>query len=157
MHIFPKIFIILGLLWNLSESLRVSGTFNTRDFFQFIAKFGFQKTEIRTKENGYIYGNVSSSGGNSSVRVSLAVLDRGYFLEYYGNRSVFDKGKACEMMFKKIQRIAYDSFCFDDGVQDFLRSVPCANDKLCDEEDSPDNVIKQSQLTYRIQDYAQSR
>ena len=37
-----------------------------------------------------------------SQTVTLAVLDRGYFLSFYGNRTVFDKGKACQQMFKKI-------------------------------------------------------
>ncbi len=54
-------------------------------------------------------------------RVTLAVVDRGYFLEYYGNRTLFDKHRACKKMFSKISTIAYDSACYEDGVQDFVR------------------------------------
>ena len=89
--------------------------------------------------------------------MTLAVLDRGYFLEFYGNRSVFDKGKACEKMFNKISTVAYDSKCFSGGEQDFLRSVPCQQMKLCPDEDNQYNVVSKSQLTYRIQDLVQSR
>ena len=90
-------------------------------------------------------------------QITLAVLDRGYFLEYYGNRSVFDKGKACQKMFNKISSAAYDSACFSDGEEDFLRSVPCKNGRLCPDEDNQENVVPTSQLTYRIQDLVQSR
>ena len=85
------------------------------------------------------------------------MLDRGYFLEFYGNRSVFDKRKACEKMFNKISTVAYDSSCSVDGEEDFLRVVPCQNGELCPDEDNPYNVIPNSQLTYRIQDLVQSR
>ena len=89
--------------------------------------------------------------------VTLAVLDRGYFLEFYGNKSVFDKGKACEKMFNKISTVAYDSTCLNDGEQDFIRRVPCEKDGLCPDEDNPNNVLPKAQLTYRIQDLVQSR
>ena len=155
MHL--SIWLLICILINShSESLRVTGVFDTGNFFEFIAKFGFQKTEIRTKEQGFIYGNVTSTS-SSSIKSTLAVLDRGYFLEYYGNRTVFDKAKACELMFDKISKISYDPDCYDDGQEDFLRGVPCTKDQLCNEEDNPNNVIKNYQFTYRIQDYAQSR
>ena len=51
----------------------------------------------------------------------MAVLDRANFIEYYGNRSITDKHKACEKMFNKINLMAYDAACHDDGVEDFLR------------------------------------
>ena len=87
----------------------------------------------------------------------LAVLDRGYFLEYYGNRTVFDKHSACTKMFDKVSKIAYDPICYDDGEEDFLRSVPCDEGKMCAEEDNPKHVVKGAQFTYRIQDFGQSR
>ena len=43
-------------------SLRVSGTFDPgRDFFKFVAKFGFQKTDQLNvgQTQGFIYGNVT--------------------------------------------------------------------------------------------------
>ena len=44
--------------------LRLTGKFEPADtFFFFLAKFGFQKTEILSKDatQGYIYGNISWS------------------------------------------------------------------------------------------------
>ena len=63
-------------------------------------------------------------------QVTLAVLDRGYFLGFYGNRTVFDKDRACQQMFKKISEVAYDPNCYEDGEQDFLRRVPCQRQKV---------------------------
>ena len=78
-----------------TSALRLSGTINPEKvFFSFLAKFGFQKTEILNKDatQGYIYGNITYFGAqNDSAnvdQVTLAVLDRANFLEYYGNRSV---------------------------------------------------------------------
>ena len=55
------------------------------------------------------------------TQVTLAVLDRANFLEYYGNRSVSNREIACQKMFKKINEVAYHATCHDDGEQDFLR------------------------------------
>ena len=63
-------------------------------------------------------------------KITLAVLDRANFIEYYGNRSITDKQKVCEKMFNKINIVAYDSTCHLDGIQDFLRSVPCPPNQL---------------------------
>ena len=67
---------------------------------------------------------------DESQQVTMAVLDRGYFLGFYGNRTVFDKSKACQQMFKKISEDAYDPDCYDDGEQDFLRRIPCPANKV---------------------------
>lgn len=48
--------------WPSSTSLRLTGSVNLNEtFFMFLAKFGFQKTEVLSKEDtqGYIYGNIS--------------------------------------------------------------------------------------------------
>lgn len=60
-------------------------------------------------------------------------------------------------MLDKINTVAYDSFCNDDGEEDFLRSVPCDQGKLCPDEDNPENVVRDSQFTFRIQDLYQAR
>ena len=63
--------ILHGSLVNGANALRVQGEFDlSHDFFTFLAKFGFQKTEIRDPNNtqGLIYGNItvsSESGYNS--------------------------------------------------------------------------------------------
>ena len=99
----------------------ISGTFETNEFFRFLNKFGFQKTDQhRQKETyGYIFGNITSKT-NLSVPVTLAVLDRDHFLEYYSNRGVRDKSRACAMMFRTLNQSSYDSKCNEEG-QDFLR------------------------------------
>ena len=49
------------------------------------------------------------------LKVTLAVLDRANFLEYYGNRSVSNRKLACQKMFKKINQVAYHATCHDEG------------------------------------------
>ncbi|CAB4060032.1 unnamed protein product [Lepeophtheirus salmonis] len=151
--------VLLSFPSSLVVALRIHGNFNTSNFFHFVTKFGFQKTDVRTSERGFIFGKhiLSASSWKQKVLVTLAVLDRGYFLEYYGNKSLANKSRACETMFKKINSVSYDSSCNQDGVEDFLRSIPCTKDGLCLEEDRPENVVDGYQFTYRIQDYLQSR
>ena len=71
----PSFWLLLLLLLSLIEidCLHLSGTVDTSDsFFFFLAKFGFQKTEILDKgaSQGYIFGNitVTSSAVNLSSR-----------------------------------------------------------------------------------------
>ena len=140
-------------------SLHVKGTWRTGlNFFKFLAKFGFQKTNLKDKERtqGYIYGNITSRSNVTHI-ATLAVLDRGYFLEYYGNSTVSQQTQACLSMFHKINTVAYDSHCFDDGAEDFLRNVPCAKNQICPDEDKPENVVNNFQFTYVIQDLSQPR
>ena len=62
------------LLWTFSllystNGLHIQGTFNPKvEFFHFLAKFGFQKTELRRRDDsqGFIYGNVTLVGQNDS-------------------------------------------------------------------------------------------
>lgn len=135
----------------------IKGTWKTSDFFKFIVKFGVQKTDLRFKKDtlGYIFGNITSK---SSLKhnATLAILDRAYFLEYYGNRTLKDKDLACKKMFSKVKEIAYDPVCFNEG-EDFLRKVPCLKDKLCYEEDYPWEVVKGSQFTFHVEDLKEPR
>lgn len=82
--------IVLNLLSLLSSTLALSieGQFETKDFFLFLNKFGFQQTSknIDAKASfGYIFGNITSSDDFPGF-MTLAVLDRHHFLEFYGNR-----------------------------------------------------------------------
>lgn len=86
---FWRSLIVINLLSLLSSSVAITieGQFDTREFFLFLNKFGFLKTEktSETKSSyGYIYGNVTS--GADRPFLTLAVLDRHHFLEFYGNR-----------------------------------------------------------------------
>ena len=132
-QILIQIFIIVQVI----SGVHIKGTFNSDDFFLFLDKFGFQKTDIRNTigTQGFIFGNVTSKSEDDNEVITLAVLDRGYFLEYYGNRSLIDKDSACRRMFDKVSTAAYDVDCYDDGEQDFLRSVPCPKGSICKEDD----------------------
>lgn len=73
-----SLFLCLVVLESHVVALHVLGKFNTGSFFKFLAKFGFQKTNLKDKSQtqGYIYGNITAHQ-NISQLVSLTVLDRG--------------------------------------------------------------------------------
>ena len=116
-----QILMILQQDGNFVDCTHITGTFNTSEFFRFLMKFGFQQTDRHRQRDsyGYIFGNVTSRK-NFSQPVTLAVLDRGHFLEYYGNRTVRDRNEACARMFNTLNQSSYDAKCNIDG-QDFLR------------------------------------
>lgn len=139
------------------NGVHVKGDWNTQDFFLFLSKFGVQKTDSQhpDESSGFIYGNVSSSE-TFSVPITLALLDREYFLEYYGNRTVADKEQACKLMFHKVNQTAFDKVCNKRGA-DYLRRVPCPAGQLCIDEDPSFYVVKDSQLTFKISRQQQPR
>ncbi|KAM8713517.1 hypothetical protein ACLKA7_013782 [Drosophila subpalustris] len=138
----------------------ISGEFHTADFFQFLIKFGFQKADPPTPRSvesyGYIYGNVTSQD-KYSAPVTLAVLDKSTFIDFYSNRSYRNRETACAHMFARLQRIVYDPDCNPQGKRDFLRRVPCSRGELCVDEDAPSNVIDNHQFTYVINLEAEPR
>ncbi|KAG5678792.1 hypothetical protein PVAND_008427 [Polypedilum vanderplanki] len=150
----------------ISKSLILDGSYVTSEFYKFVVKFGFIKTEkhqLTSKvtsdlsDFGYIYGNISGDDFPKDVTVTLAVLDRHHFLEFYGNRSVANRNLACRKMFARLNVTAYDSKCNRDGRGDYLRRVPCKNNGLCIDEDTPSNVVNESQFTYTISNQNQPR
>lgn len=147
------------------DCLHIKGTWRTNEFFVFLAKFGFQKTNRidRLNTQGYIFGNITSKS-NVSHPVTFVVVDRTYFLNYYSHRGEGgglvgneSKQNVCQTMFQKIDTIAYDAKCYDDGVEDFLRKVPCPVGDICPDEDVPNRVVPHFQFTYGIQDLIQPR
>ncbi|KAL1516951.1 hypothetical protein ABEB36_000778 [Hypothenemus hampei] len=137
------------------QCTHLKGTFNTKDFFKFLIKFGFQKTDQHSPEtsHGYIFGNITSKS-HFSMPVTLAVLDRSYFLDYYKNQVIFNKDEACKRMFSKFKKRAYDATCSNDG-KDYLRRIPCPKGELCVDEVNKWNVVKNHQFTYVMQDFKQ--
>lgn len=111
----------LSLRPDCAPATHIAGTFDTREFFRFLIKFGFQKTDRHRQRDsyGYIFGNVTART-EFDAPITLAILDRGHFLEYYGNRTVADKSAACAYMFNALRKSSYDPDCNEDG-QDFLR------------------------------------
>ncbi|GAB1860853.1 Transmembrane protein 145 [Camponotus japonicus] len=86
----------LSLQPNYAHSTHITDTFNTREFFRFLIKFGFQKTDCHRQKDsyGYIFGNVTATT-DIDVPITLTILDRDHFLEYYGNRTLMNKSIAC--------------------------------------------------------------
>ncbi|KAH8290905.1 hypothetical protein KR054_007041, partial [Drosophila jambulina] len=149
--------LLLLLLPGGSEATHISGQFQTADFFQFLVKFGFNKADPqRRNAYGYIYGNVTSPD-KYAAPLTLVVLDRSTFVEFYGNRNNRSREVACSGMFSRLQRIAYDSRCNPRAKRDFLRHVPCPRGELCSDEDAPGNVVPGSQFTYVINLEAEPR
>ncbi|KAH9376193.1 hypothetical protein HPB48_002563 [Haemaphysalis longicornis] len=158
MQLGPVFILLAATAWS-AQCLHLRGSFRTGEFFTFLAKFGFKKTDRHDHENtlGYIYGNVSSAASGVTHKGTLVVVDRDHFLAYYGNRTETDRASACELMFAGINRVAFDSSCNPNGTQDFLRNIPCAPGKLCEDEDKPSRVVSGSQFTYTVRDLHQAR
>ncbi|ETN61988.1 hypothetical protein AND_006332 [Anopheles darlingi] len=135
----------------------LTGSFEVDEFFRFLHKFGFQKTEKHSQKDtewdtfGYIYGNITSRI-NLTVPVTLAVLDKRSFLEYYANRNAYNREVACQRMFDKLDKIVYSRACNPHAEADYLRRIPCEPGKLCPDEDTRENVVPGSQFTFVISD-----
>lgn len=83
-------------------------------------------------------------------RATLVVVEREHFLTLWGNRTLFQD--ACTAMFSRLQKDAFDRRCNPNGTQDFLRTLPCPEGRLCEDEDTPSRVLKRSQFTYTVRD-----
>lgn len=150
-----KLLIILFLLNNFAYCVHLKGTFKSNEFFKFLVKFGFQKTNRHQREStyGYMFGNITSSD-KFNVPITFAVLDKSHFLRYYQNRDKYDKSEACRRMFSKLNETAFHPKCSPHG-NDYLRRIPCPKHKLCIDEDAPFNVVKGHQFTYVLQNLRQ--
>ena len=150
-------YIILCLCSSVCQSLHLQGRWKTTNFFLFLTKFGFQKTdpEKMIHTQGVIYGNITTNA-NFTTNLQLVVVDSEYFIQFYGNRTLPTK-EACPKMFNKIDTLAFDAVCFPRGVVDFLRKVPCKKGELCFDEDNPSNVIPGYQFTYKVRDTERPR
>ncbi|KAH8233401.1 hypothetical protein KR026_007718, partial [Drosophila bipectinata] len=160
----PKRLLLLGLFLLAytiplpsCQATHISGRFQTADFFQFLVKFGFNKADPqRRNPYGYIYGNITSTD-HYAAPLTLAVLDRSTFVDFYSNRSQRSREAACAGMFSRLQHIAYDARCNPHAKRDFLRHIPCPKGELCSDEDAPSNVIPGFQFTYVINLEAEPR
>jgi hypothetical protein len=157
-----------------TNGLHLKGTFKTNEFFKFITRFGIQSTDVHNvlETRGYIYGNITlvdstdSNFNRSDIHnykfphnsfVMLTVMDYNYFIDYYNNRRLSPKSVACPIMFSNIKKIAFFYECNENNTEDFIRRVPCERNKLCIDEDNENNVIKNYQFTFKIQDNNQAR
>lgn len=147
------------LLIKNCNCMHIIGDYNTDEFFKFLVKFGFQKNERHSQKDsyGYIYGNITSNNSFYEIPITLAVLDKYSFLEFYGNRSNYDRDIACQKMFSRLQNFAYDQDCNKHAKTDYLRRIPCNKNELCIDEDTPSNVIKNNQFTFVLNNLMQPR
>ncbi|CAK1600851.1 unnamed protein product [Parnassius mnemosyne] len=157
MCIFKVVFLLFCTLFICASSAHIKGQFSTKEFFKFLVKFGFQKTDIHFQKEtyGYIFGNITSNE-HFKYPITFAVLDRRHFIHYYKNRDIIDKEAACQIMFQNLNISAYHPKCNVCG-QDLFRRIPCTKGKLCIDEDTPWNVIRNNQFTYVIQNTGQPR
>lgn len=143
-----------------SERHRASWT--SKDFFLFVSKFGVQKTDLKNEDatQGFFYGNITTNS-NFSNALTLVVVDSEYFSHFYGNGSIANakvkpnkqqRTNICKAMFKSIDEVAYDKDCNLNGRKDYIRRVPCPKGGLCEDEDTPSNVIPNYQFTFKIMD-----
>ncbi|XP_060803710.1 transmembrane protein 145 [Amyelois transitella] len=148
--------IILSLVYTVSTT-HIQGEFSTGEFFKFLVKFGFQKTDIHYQKQtyGYIFGNITSNE-QFKYPITFAVLDRYHFLHYYKNRNIPNKESACQVMFQHLNSSAFHPICNGKG-QDLFRRIPCPKGELCIDEDMPWNVVKNNQFTYLIMNTGQPR
>ncbi|XP_014662956.1 PREDICTED: uncharacterized protein LOC106805754 [Priapulus caudatus] len=157
-----KLLVVFGLLYLTvcSSCLHLTGTWKTSEFFLFLAKFGFQKTNIhlKTDRQGYIYGNITSKDNRTDL-ATLVVVDKEYFLGYYHNKSIEVKSDACQSMFTVIDTIAYDTVCAENGQEYMLRRVPCPIGGLCPEHETfaETPLVSGFQFTYQIYDLNEPR
>lgn len=165
---FSHIFKIISMIFLLKTTIicdtaRIQGQFQTDDFFKFIMKFGFQRIESHSAASiedsagmGFIFGNITSRY-NFTESVTLAVLDKRNFEDYYRAQHSYPKDVACQKMFARLKHIAYESTCNPHGKKDYLRKVPCSVGQVCVDEDSISNVVPGNQFTYVISDLRQPR
>ena len=68
------IVLTLSVFSSSSNALHIQGTFNPKEeFFHFLAKFGFQKTELRRRDDsqGFIYGNITLLRKNETMSAGV--------------------------------------------------------------------------------------
>lgn len=159
-HILSNVLLFVILIDSivLYEATHITGTFRTNEFFKLLAKFGFQKTERHSQRDsfGYIYGNITSKD-HFPFPITFAVLDKHNFEPLYASRSVHIRDAACQKMFSTIDQFAFDKECRTENKLDFLRRIPCPRNQLCEDEDTPLNVIPGHQFTYVISNLNQPR
>nr|AEE61411.1 unknown [Dendroctonus ponderosae] len=151
-YAFLTIFLFIQCV-EIYQCTHLKGTFSSSDFFKFLIKFGVQKTAGHSPDTsqGYIFGNITSKS-HLFVPITFVVLRRSHFIDYYKNRVIFDKDEACNRMFSKLNKRAYDPQCSHDG-KDYLRRIPCPTGELCEDEDDQWHVVNNHQFTYVFKDF----
>ncbi len=145
-------FLILFLKILNVQSTHLKGTWNTDDFFLFLLKFGFQKTDLHDPySSGYVYGNFTTDIDKFNKTAALVVVDYDNFYDYYKHSKLINnKEQACQNMFA--------SFNFGDCGKDYLKNVnfigevPCPKNKLCKNAGDSSDTVRGSQFSYQIKD-----
>lgn len=152
-------FLIHSLIQPFITALHLHGRYSTKEFFRLLTKFGIQKTDQHRLDDtvGYIYGNVTLDCPTTNCSVSRTILFLIADYEYFASLYTKKRSHSCADMMTKIQTIAFHRQCHEQGTEDFWRRVPCQDNKVCSDEDQPENVIPNQQFTFKIRDINQPR
>lgn len=154
-------FLILFLKILTVRSTRVKGTWNTADdFFFFLLKFGFQKTDLHNPDSsGFVYGNITTDNQKFVKSATFIIVDYDNFFEYYKsykyNKLSKNKEKLCSQMFSKFSI----GKCDDNYLKNinYISEIPCPKERLCENSGDVSNLVRGSQFSYQIKDYQYPR
>lgn len=155
-----KVLGILALLFVIiphATCIHLKGTWKTDDFFFFLIKFGFQKTDLHNPySSGYVYGNMTSDNAKLAKFATFVMLDYESFIEYYQRRSPRDKGTACQIMFEKLAVDKCDKQP-EAKKTEYITKVPCPKGKRCANPGSEADFVYGSQFSYQVKDQLQPK
>lgn len=133
----------------------IVGTWNTDEFFLFLVKFGFQKTDSHNPySSGFVYGNITTDNYNVNKSATLVLIDYNNFIEYYRTyryNVLKNKDEVCQQMFSKFNF----GKCGEDYLKkiNFISEVPCEKNHLCKNAGDSSDYVRGSQFSYQIKDY----
>jgi hypothetical protein len=113
MKLLSLLVLLIFSITTSSRALILEGEFKTgSEFFKFVKKFGFVKSEKTKNSYGYLFGNITSdSDFPQDVSVTFAVLDFHHFLEFYSNRQVWFGQRGKVNLLLLLIRLAKVIFC----------------------------------------------
>lgn len=135
----------------------IKGTWKSEDFFLFLVKFGFQKTDLHNPySSGYIYGNVTTDNYKSNKTATFVVLEDDDFVDYYRYRLYKNKTVACQQMFKRFSVGKCDRGSSSVKV-DFITDIPCKKNQMCSNAGNSEDFMYGSQFSYQVKDFQQPK
>jgi hypothetical protein len=150
-------FSIYVFLSRVVVTLHIQGEFHTNDFYKYLTRFGFKATDLHNVENtqGFIYGNVTFKNEISSNKsLTLIILDKKSFSDFYKKHTFMPRVYACEMMFSEhLITNLYNFDCNSNGTFDYTRRVPCNRNDVCIDHHSENTTQNTDKLPIPMQNY----
>lgn len=144
-------FVILFLKILDSNGTHLKGSWSSQDFFLFVLKFGFQKTDSHDpSSSGFIYGNITTDNSKLNKSAAFVVFDYDDFYNFYKFSKLSSKEDACNNMLNSFA----EGNCTDDNSKkvNFVTDVPCPKNGICKNSRKPLELVRGSQFTYQIKD-----